>query len=329
MVRFHEIVFTDSDREHMQRAAMGERYVSKTAQLLSAHLNRDVLLTKSGTAALELAAMALDIGPGDEVIVPSFTFVSTANAFAIRGASIIFCDVREDTLNMDEVLLPSLITKRTKAIVPVHYAGVACEMDAILAHGIPVVEDAAHALFGTYKGRELGTLGSLGVYSFGEQKNFTCGEGGALVISDKRLVDRALVAYEKGTNRHRSPSKFEWHSLGSNFALANPLAGLLYGQLRREAEIRSKREHIWNRYCDALGGRKFAGNAHHIYWGRGFPELPFLQAHYLPLHLSPFGRRYLGKCPVAESIDIRRLPMHANLTDAEVDFVISCCQDSR
>src|SRR5579862_2172751 len=206
-----------------------------------------VLLTTSCTHALEMAALLLDIQPGDEVIVPSFTFVSTAAAFVLRGARPVFIDVRPDTLNLDERLLEQLITPRTKAIVPVHYAGVGCEMDAILEiagrYGVPVVEDNAHGLMGKYKGKYLGTFGCLATQSFHETKNFTCGEGGALVINDESLGRSEEIIRDKGTNRLRflrgQVDKYSWVDLGSSFLPSDLLGAFLFAQLEKRVEIQA------------------------------------------------------------------------------------------
>ena len=215
-----------------------------------------VLLTTSCTDALELSALLLDIRPGDEVIVPSFTFVSTVNAFVLRGASPAFIDIRPDTLNFDESQLEGLITPRTRAIVPVHYAGVGCEMDSILSiaerHNIPVVEDNAHGLFGKHRGKNLGTLGALATLSFHETKNISCGEGGALLINAERYIDRAEILREKGTNRSRffrgQVDKYTWVDVGSSFLPSDILAAFLYAQLEEHAWIQGARRRIWTRY---------------------------------------------------------------------------------
>jgi dTDP-4-amino-4,6-dideoxygalactose transaminase len=217
---------------------------------------RKALLTTSCTHALEMAAILLGIGPGDEVIVPAFTFVSTANAFVLHGARPVFCEIRPDTLNLDEAKLEELITPRTRAIVPVHYAGVGCEMDAILEiagrHGVAVVEDNAHGLFGKYRGRWLGSLGCLTTQSFHETKNITCGEGGALLINDERFIERAEIIREKGTNRARffrgQVDKYSWVDVGSSYVMSDVLAAFLYGQLEQWREIQAKRRAIWERY---------------------------------------------------------------------------------
>ncbi len=213
-----------------------------------------VLLTTSCTHALEMSALLLDIEPGDEIIVPSFTFVSTVNAFVLRGAVPVFCDARPDTLNMDETLLEGLVTERTRAIVPVHYAGVGCEMESICAtaasHGIPIVEDNAHGLYGTYDGAPLGTFGAMATQSFHETKNFSCGEGGALLLNDPALFERAEIIREKGTNRSRffrgQVDKYTWVDVGSSYLLSDMLAALLCAQFEEHEEIQARREAIWS-----------------------------------------------------------------------------------
>ncbi|HEY7140092.1 MAG TPA: dTDP-4-amino-4,6-dideoxygalactose transaminase [Methylomirabilota bacterium] len=321
---------------------------------------RRVLLTTSCTTALELAALLLDLGPGDEVIMPSFTFVSTANAVVLRGARPVFVDIRPDTLNMDERLLEGLVTPRTRAILPVHYAGVACEMDAILAlarrHGLEVIEDNAHGLFGAYRGRPLGSLGGLAAQSFHETKNVSCGEGGALVINDERYVDRAEILREKGTNRSRMfrglVDKYTWVDVGSSALPSDILAAFLYAQLEARAAIQASRRRIWECYARELPD--WAGAL-----GMGLPSVPahreqpyhlfYLVAasleqrtrliahlkqrgilavfHYLPLHLSEMGQRLGGKpgdCPVTEDLSDRvlRLPFYKDLDEEEQAYVI-------
>lgn len=214
------------------------------------------MVTTSCTHALEMSALLLDIQLGDEVIVPSFTFVSTANAFALRGAKIVFADIRPDTLNLDERQLAGLITSRTKAIVPVHYAGVGCEMDAIgeiaARHGLSVVEDNAHGLFGKFRGRWLGTFGCLATQSFHETKNITCGEGGALLINDTHLIERAEIIREKGTDRSRffrgQVDKYSWVDLGSSYVMSDVLAAFLYAQLEVWQTIQAQRQRVWTYY---------------------------------------------------------------------------------
>ena len=313
------------------------------------------LLTTSCTHALEMAALLLDIKPGDEVIVPSFSFPSTVNAFVLRGARPVFIDIRRDTLNLDETKLESLVTRCTKAIVVVHYAGVGCEMDAILqvarGHGIAVVEDNAHGLFGRYKGNFLGTLGCLATQSFHETKNFTSGEGGALLINDPRYIERAEIVREKGTNRSRffrgEVDKYTWVDIGSSYLPSDILAAFLYAQLEAREIIQSKRERIWNYYQEHLrdwavdcGVRLPSVPSHceqpfHMFYLL-LPSLEVRQAlitylnaleinsvfHYLPLHLSSMGRRLGGKsgdCPITEEISDRllRLPFYNDLTEAD------------
>lgn len=319
------------------------------------------LLTTSCTHALEMAALLLDIHPGDEVIVPSFTFVSTVNAFVLRGAKPVFADIREDTLNLDETQLPELVTPRTKAIVPVHYAGVGCAMETILEvasqRGVNVVEDNAHGLFTRYRGRYLGTFGCLATQSFHETKNVICGEGGALVINDPRLVERAEILREKGTNRSRfyrgQVDKYTWVDLGSSYLPSDILAAFLYAQLERHEWIQSRRCQIWNRYQHGLqdwAAHRGVGlpcvppsceNAYHMFY-LVLPSLAERQGlidhlkshgilsvfHYLPLHLSAMGLQYGGRpgqCPVTESISDRllRLPFYNDLTEGEQHEVIA------
>jgi dTDP-4-amino-4,6-dideoxygalactose transaminase len=304
-------------------------FTRKCHELLEKELGAPrVLLTTSCTHALEMAGLLLECGPGDEVIVPSFTFVSTATAFALRGARLVFADIRPDTLNLDEGKLESLITERTKVIVVVHYAGVACEMDSILAsasrHGVRVVEDNAHGLFSRYKGAYTGTLGCLGTLSFHETKNYTCGEGGALVINDTELVERALVIREKGTNRSRffrgEVDKYTWVDLGSSYLPSDLLAAFLYAQLEARAKIQEKRRCIWNRYHESLEDwaedsavslpviPPWCGQAHHMFYvllpslGHRDSLISHLKAqgilsvfHYTPLHLSEGGKRFAAR----------------------------------
>jgi dTDP-4-amino-4,6-dideoxygalactose transaminase len=321
---------------------------------------RKALLTTSCTHALEMAALLLHIQPGDEVIIPSFTFVSTANAFVLRGARPVFCDIRPDTLNMDESRLESLITPRTRAIVPVHYGGVACEMDAICdiasRHGIAVVEDNAHGLFGSYKGRQLGSFGCLATLSFHETKNFSCGEGGALLINDAALIDRAEILREKGTNRKRffrgEVDRYSWVDIGSSFLPSEILAAVLYAQLEARERIRAKRREIWNRYAAGLEDwaashgvtmpsvPEHCDSSHHVFHLLlPSPEdrarmIAHLKAagilsvfHYLPLHLSEMGRKFGGAdgdCPVCEDVSHRllRLPFYNSFDAASQMRVI-------
>jgi dTDP-4-amino-4,6-dideoxygalactose transaminase len=328
---------------------------------------RQALVTTSCTHALEMAALLLDLREGDEVIVPAFTFVSTANAFVLRGAKPVFCDIRADTLNLDEIKLEALITPRTKAIAPVHYAGVGCEMDAIMdianRHGIAVIEDNAHGLFGKYNGRYLGTFGQMATQSFHETKNITCGEGGALLVNDPRFEERAEIIREKGTNRARffrgQVDKYSWVDVGSSYVMSDVLAAFLYGQLEQWQSIQAKRRAIWERYeaelrdwAEAKGIRRpivpqHCEQAYHMY----YLLMPSLEArttfiarlkekgvtavfHYLPLHLSSFAEsKELGawcrgrkaECPVTEDVSDRlvRLPFYTSMTEEEQQTVLN------
>jgi dTDP-4-amino-4,6-dideoxygalactose transaminase len=325
---------------------------------------RKVLLTTSCTDALEMTALLLDIQPGDEVIVPSFTFVSTANAFALHGARPVFIDIRPDTLNMDEEQLERLIRPRTKAVVPVHYAGVGCEMEAIsevaAQYDIAVVEDNAHGLFGKYQGRYLGTFGNFATQSFHETKNFICGEGGALLINDPQHVERAEIIREKGTNRSRffrgQVDKYTWVDIGSSFLPSDILAAFLYAQLEARHEIQAKRQQIWEYYHTHLQDwardngvqlptiPSHCEQSYHMFYLL-LPSLEDRQAlidhlkersilsvfHYLPLHLSDMGRRFGGKegdCPVTESVSDRllRLPFYNDLTEADQARVVEAIE---
>ena len=318
------------------------------------------LLTTSCTHALEMAAILLDCGPDDEVILPSFTFVSTANAFVLRGAKVVFSDIRPDTLNLDESRLEELVTARTKAIVPVHYAGVACEMEAIGAiakrHGICVVEDNAHGLLARYKGRYTGTFGALATQSFHETKNVTCGEGGALLVNDPALVERALIIREKGTNRSQffrgQVDKYSWVDVGSSYLPSDLLAAFLLAQLEERETIQRKRRHIWEVYQQRLAG--WAGErrvrlpvippdceqAYHMFY-LILPSVEYRQSliaqlkhqgilsvfHYVPLHSSEMGRKSAAReteCLVTEDLSARllRLPFYNDLSEQEQSRVV-------
>lgn len=309
------------------------------------------LLTHSCTAALEMAALLLDIGPGDEVIMPSYTFVSTANAVVLRGGVPVFIDVRPDTINMDERLIEQALSSRTRAIAPVHYAGVACEMDAILAiardRGLAVVEDAAQGLGASYRGRALGTLGTFGALSFHASKNVVSGEGGALLVNDAAFAERAEIVREKGTNRSRflrgEVDKYTWVDVGSSYLPSEIVAALLLAQLERAEEINRRRVELWDIYHLALEPLERAGRVRrptvpaecrhngHIYY-LVFQDIQLREqaqrklsergisapAHYVPLHNSPAGRRYAktaGRMAVTESVGdgLLRLPLHAHL----------------
>jgi len=326
---------------------------------------RQALLTHSCTAALELSALLLDLQPGDEVIMPTYTFVSTANAFVLRGAVPVFVDVRPDTINLDENLIEAAITPRTKAIAPVHYAGVSCAMDEInaiaKAHNLHVVEDAAQGIGATYRGQALGTLGSLGALSFHATKNVISGEGGALLVNDENLVERAEVIREKGTDRSRfirgEVDKYTWQDIGSSFLPSDITAAMLMAQLPETDAINAKRLALWSRFhaafADAERAGRFrrpglpqdcGGNAHIYYLV--FNSLDEREAarakladagiaavtHYVPLHLSPGAQRFgrsSGDMPVAMSVadGLLRLPIYPDLTAEEeariIDTVLS------
>ena len=318
-----------------------------------------VLLTTSCTHALEMTALLLDIQPGDEIILPSFTFVSSVNAYVLRGARPVFADIRPDTLNLDERQLADLVTPRTRAIMPVHYAGVACEMETILKTaekaGAAVVEDNAHGFLGKWNGRMLGTLGALSTLSFHETKNFTSGEGGALVVNDPRYLERAEIVREKGTNRARffrgEIDRYSWVDLGSSYVPSDLLAAYLYAQLVERERIQARRGAIWERYLEELA--PWAGEhgvrlpivpagceqPFHIFYLL-LPTLAVRQGliehlkaqgilavfHYVPLHLSEYARQAGGRgdCPVATDLSDRllRLPLYFNLSVDDQSRVI-------
>lgn len=371
-IPFNRPFFSGKEFEFIQEAIGNWRlsgdgvFTQRCHELLEAELGvPKTLLTTSCTHALEMAALLLDIGPGDEVILPSFTFVSTANAFVLRGARPVFADIRPDTLNLDETKLEGLITARTKAIVVVHYAGVGCEMDAILQiaqrHGIALVEDNAHGLFGQYKERYLGTFGCLAAQSFHETKNFICGEGGALLINDPQYIERAEIIREKGTNRSRffrgQVDKYSWVDVGSSYLPSDILAAFLFAQLSSRDTIQAKRQRIWEYYDTHLKGWAtergvqlpfvpgYCRQPYHMYF-LIMPSLKVRDAlisdlksrgiysvfHYLPLHLSTMGRNFGGKegdCAVTEDLSDRllRLPFFNDLTEEEQARVVASLED--
>jgi dTDP-4-amino-4,6-dideoxygalactose transaminase len=318
------------------------------------------LLTTSCTHALEMSALLCRLQPGDEVIVPSFTFVSTASAFALFGARPVFVDSRADTLNVDARLIERAITPRTKAICVVHYGGVACEMEAIIEiaeqHGLIIIEDNAHGLFARYKGQSLGTFGALATQSFHETKNITCGEGGALLVNDEQLVERAEILREKGTNRSKflrgQVDKYTWVDVGSSWVMSDLLAAILWSQLQRASEVNLRRVEIWNRYDVALAdwadrhgvlrpyvpsGCEHVGHVYHLRFKIGEQRTRFIDHmkehgvacvfHYQPLHNSPVGHRFggrSGQCPVAEHAGdcLVRLPLYNTLLPDEQSRVI-------
>lgn len=371
-IPFNKPTHVGKELEYIQQAIQSSHlsgdgsFTKKSHALLEEALGvPKVLLTTSCTHALEMSALLLELKDGDEVIVPSFTFVSSINAFALRGAKAVFADVRPDTLNLDESRLEALITPRTRAIVVVHYSGVGCEMDAIMEianrHGIPVVEDNAHGLFGKYKGKDLGTFGVMAAQSFHETKNFTSGEGGALLINDEKYIEEAEILREKGTNRSRffrgQVDKYTWVNLGSSYLPSEILAAHLFAQLEKREEIQTARQKIWETYYRELGAwaeenhvqmpfvPSHCEQTYHMFYVL-FPSLEKRTAaiahlkergihavfHYLPLHLSPMGEKYGGKagdCPVTERItdQLLRLPFYTNMTEDEQRTVINVLKE--
>ncbi|WP_432981627.1 dTDP-4-amino-4,6-dideoxygalactose transaminase [Dactylosporangium sp. CA-233914] len=367
-VPFNKGYLTGAETAYMQQAMTtgpmtGDGPFTRRAhQLLNQIIgSRHTLLTTSCTHALDMTALLLDLAPGDEVILPSFTFCSTANAYALRGAQPVFVDCRADTLNLDERLVEPAITERTRAIVVVHYAGVAVEMDAIMAlarrHNLVVIEDNAHGLGGTYRGRSLGSIGDMATQSFHETKNIHCGEGGALVLNDDRFHDRAEIIREKGTNRGQffrgMVDKYRWMDLGSSYLPSDLLAAFLTAQLEHFPEIQRRRMHVWNSYHNRLATwavehgviqptvPEDRTHPAHLYYLL-LPDLASRSAmlshlleqgvlgtfHYQPLHLAPAGQKY-GQtrpegCPVTEDVADRllRLPLYAGMDDDDIDLVI-------
>lgn len=324
-----------------------------------------VLLTTSGTTALDMAALLCDLKPGDEVILPSFTFSSTATAFVLAGATLVFVDVRPDTMNIDETKIEAAITDKTKVIVPVHYAGVACEMDTIMAiakkHNLMVVEDAAQGVMSTYKGKALGTIGDFGCYSFHETKNYSMGEGGALVINNAAYNEKAEILREKGTNRSKffrgQVDKYTWVDFGDSYLPSDLNAAFLWAQLEKADEINNNRLASWHAYYDAFQPLAAAGklglptipehcehNAHMFYLKCkdlqertaliNFLKERNIQAvfHYVPLHSAPAGLkfgRFDGEdvCTTAESDRLVRLPMYYGLSEADRNAVIAAVKE--
>ena len=332
------------------------------SELLADHLSvHAALLTTSCTAALEMAALLLDCGPGDEIIMPSFGFVSIANAVALRGAKPVFADVRQETLNLDERAVANLINERTKAVLAIHYAGVACKMNELVdlcaRHDLALIEDTAHALFATYHGKPLGSFGRFSTLSFHETKNLSCGEGGALLLTQPADLERAEWIRDKGTNRQQlfrgEVDKYTWVDLGSSYVLSDLLAAFLLGQLEQRDKVASARQQIWNRYDAAFRGRlderlevqlphlpEGCAGADHMYWMM-FPSLEmrsrFIEwmreeritcvSHYQPLNASKMGRSIgaqAGSCPVAERAadTLVRLPFFNDLSQADQQRVI-------
>src|SRR5579859_725682 len=368
-IPFNRPCFTGNEQAYIAQAianghASGDGpFTKKCRMLIEESLGVPAaMLTTSCTHALEMAALLLNIQPGDEVIFPSFTFVSTVNAFVLRGAQPIFADIRADTLNIDPAHIERLISSRTRAIVVVHYAGIGCDMDTILdlanRHNIAVVEDNAHGLFARYRGKYLGTFGCMATQSFHETKNFTCGEGGALLINDPTLIERAEIIREKGTDRSRffrgQVAKYSWVDVGSSYLPSDILAAFLFAQLEKRDQIQSRRQAIWCNYHDQL--RNWADTS-----GVQLPFVPdhceqpyymfyllmpsldhrqkFIEHlksrgilavfHYLPLHLSEMGQKFggkLGDCPVTEDVSDRlvRLPFYNDLSESDQSRVVEC-----
>lgn len=369
MIPFNAPPVVGTESEYMQSAMNSGKlcgdggFTRRCQQWMEQRFHsKKVLLTPSCTASLEMAAILLDIQPGDEVIMPSYTFVSTANAFVLRGAHIVFVDISPDTMNIDETKIAAAITDKTRAIVPVHYAGVACEMDRIMAiakqHNLFVVEDAAQGVMSSYKGQALGTIGHIGCFSFHETKNYTAGgEGGATLINDPLLVERAEVIREKGTNRSQFfrglVDKYTWRDIGSSYLMADLQAAFLWAQLEAATRINEQRLALWNNYYQALAPLAKAGrielpaipdgcehNAHMFYLKlRDIHDRSALIAylreaeimavfHYIPLHSSPAGEKFTtfhgeDRFTTRESERLLRLPLFYNLSPVDQRTVIN------
>lgn len=367
MINFNEPPFVESGLIYIQQAVKNKKicgdgeYTKKCNQWLETKTGiKKALLTTSCTHATELAALLADIKDGDEVIMPSYTFVSTADAFVLRGAKVVFVDIRPDTMNIDELLIESAITDRTKAIVPVHYAGVACEMDKIMdiarQHHLCVIEDAAQGVMSSYKGKSLGAIGDFGCYSFHETKNYSMGEGGALLIQNEKDIESAEIIREKGTNRSKffrgQIDKYTWVDRGSSYLPSDLNAAYLYAQLEIADKINDKRLKIWNMYKEGLQDLEEKGqinlpfvpegcvhNGHMFYLkARDLEErtklIEFLKRndiqavfHYIPLHSAPAGMKYgvfsgEDKFTTKESERILRLPMYYTLGEDSVEYII-------
>ena len=368
MINFNVPPFTGKEMDYIKVAIENEKicgdgqFTKKCNAWIEEHTDTcKALLTTSCTHALEMAALLADIQPGDEVIMPSFTFVSTADAFVLRGATVVFVDIRPDTMNIDETKIEAAITDKTKAIVPVHYAGVACEMDTIMEiakrHNLLVVEDAAQGVMSTYKGKALGAIGDYGCFSFHETKNYSMGEGGALLIQNPDKIEAAEIIREKGTDRSKyyrgQIDKYTWQNFGSSYLPSDMNAAYLWAQLELADEINDARLHVWNRYYEGLKELADAGkielptvpegcvhNAHMFYIkAKDLVErtalINHLKAngilavfHYIPLHSAPAGLkfgRFHGEdvYTTKESERLCRLPMYYRLQDEQVDYIIS------
>ena len=369
MIVFNKPPYTGNEDKHVLSAMRSDKISGdgKYTQLCHQWFNEKFgcvksLLTPNCTQALEMAAILIDIHPGDEVIMPSYTFVSTANAFVLRGAKIVFIDIRPDTMNIDERLIEQAITAKTKAIVPVHYAGVACEMDTIMdianRHGLYGIEDAAQGMMSSYKGKALGTIGHLGAYSFHETKNYTSGgEGGLLLVNDSHFMERAEVIREKGTNRSKffrgMVDKYSWIDIGSSYLPSELQAAYLYGQLLSATEINLDRKTSWNRYFSELQSLSDSGHIEiqdipvdrvgngHMFFIKAYNlevRAQLIDAlrqngvsavfHYIPLHSAEAGAkfsRFHGNDlnTTSESERLLRLPLYYGITSEEIDMVVS------
>ncbi len=367
MISYNIAPFTDKVFDYMQDAVNMKKICGdgKYTQFCDRWFEvntgaKKVMLTTSCSHALEMAALLLDIKPGDEVIMPSFTFVSTANAFVLRGAKIVYVDIRPDTMNMDEKLVEDAITDKTRAIVPVHYAGVACDMDTIMdiakRHNLAVVEDAAQCVMSKYKGRALGSIGDIGCYSFHETKNYSMGEGGAILLNREEMIEEAEIIREKGTNRSKffrgQVDKYTWVDQGSSYLPSDILAAYLWAQLEIADDINNRRMTIWNRYYNELKGLRDKGiielpvipedcdhNAHIFYiklrnlddrtrFINYMKDSDILTVfHYIPLHISPAGKKFgefhgEDKYTTKESERLVRLPLYYSLDDSTQGYII-------
>ena len=369
MIYFNEPPYLGTELNYVQKAIENKKicgdgeFTKKCSGWLESRTGTaKALLTTSCTHALEMAAMLCDIQPGDEVIMPSYTFVSTADAFVLRGAKVVFVDIRPDTMNIDERLIEAAITEKTRVIVPVHYAGVSCEMDTIMdiaqRHHLKVVEDAAQGVMSTYKGKALGTIGDFGCYSFHETKNYSMGEGGALLINDSKYVEEAEIIREKGTNRAKffrgQIDKYTWVAAGSSYLPSELNAAYLYAQLLQAEEINQWRLRCWKQYYEELSSLSECGcielpsvpeacvqNAHMFYIKTKDLEertqlIQYLKQndilavfHYIPLHSAPAGIKYgrfygTDVCTTRESERLLRLPMYYSLQEEQISFVTEC-----
>lgn len=371
MIPFNRPVYIDNSGKYIRQVIRNRKlsgdgeFTNKCHSWLESHFGcKKTLLTTSGSHALDMAALLAGIKENDEVIMPSYTFPSTANSFVLRGARIVFVDIRPDTMNIDEKLIPEAITDKTKVIVAVHYGGIACEMDTILAiakqNNLMVIEDAAQAVISTYKGRFLGTIGSIGCYSFHESKNYNCGEGGAIILNEERFIERAEIIREKGTDRSKFfrglIDKYSWIDMGSSYLPSELNAAYLYAQLEKAEEIAHDRLRSWNSYYEKLNPLKERGyielpfipqecqhNGHMFYLKvRGSEErrrlLTYLGEngvsavfHYIPLHRSKAGLRFgrfhgEDKFTTRESERLLRLPMYYGLLEKDIEKITACIE---